>query len=912
VTLGALDPSQGLALNVVLAPSDPAGLRTLVTDLYDPRSPRFHHWLAPGQFLARFGPAASQVSTVTRWLRGAGLRVTSVSGLSVDVKASARRVSSAFGVDFTRYRTRSGVRGYLARNAPLVPATAGGAIESILGLDTLAPLVPEGGPDLGEHGTRSHAVSSSQSAPSQSALSPALAPHADGLTACSSAVTEAGSNFYTLDQLGSAYGLDALLSQGLNGHGETIGVYEVAPHSATDVTTYENCFGLTNTVSTVAVDGGSAPSAGGTVEADADIEQEATQAPGAAILSYEGPNTILGQFDTWKQIVTDDRASVISTSWGECEALAETDGTQGAYTSLFTMAATQGQTILAASGDSGTEGCYATTNSPQEQVVYPASDPALTAVGGTTLLGAGDEVAWNVCQNQEQSTTCATDAGGEGAGGGGLSRYEAKPTFQPEVVHWPSAQPCGTACRQVPDISANAGVGMVIYAGGGWAAVGGTSLSAPFIAGLVADKNDGCSKLTGNFAPALYGLASDGVYGTALNDITSGNIDLTGSNGGAYEAGPGWDAATGLGSPIAGGLACAGVSSVQPDTAAAGSDVTVTGLGLETADIVFGSTPAQVVSASATSATVVVPSGSGSLFVSATGIQGDGTATAGFAYPGSSPPPNPPPPPAPSPPAPPPSGYDLVGSDGGVFVFPTGQSGGFYGSLPGLGVHVDDIVGMVPSSDDKGYFLVGQDGGVFAFGDAPFLGSLPGLHVAVHDIRGIVPTSDNRGYFLVGQDGGVFAFGDAPFLGSLPGRAVHVTNVIGIAATPTDNGYWVVTSTGTVYAFGNASALGSATGTPSPVAAVDATPDGAGYWIITQNGSVYPFGDARSFGTLPGIGVTPARPIIGLVTTSDDQGYWLIGGDGGIFAFGDAPFVGSLPGLGIHITDIVGAVPTTP
>jgi hypothetical protein len=58
--------------------------------------------------------------------------------------------------------------------------------------------------------------------------------------------------------------------------------------------------------------------------------------------------------------------------------------------------------------------------------------------------------------------------------------------------------------------------------------------------------------------------------------------------------------------------------------------------------------------------------------------------------------------------------------------------------------------------------------------------------------------------------------------------------------------------------------------------------------------------------------VTPARPIIGLVTTSDDQGYWLIGGDGGIFAFGDAPFVGSLPGLGIHITDIVGAVPTTP
>ena len=66
-----------------------------------------------------------------------------------------------------------------------------------------------------------------------------------------------------------------------------------------------------------------------------------------------------------------------------------------------------------------------------------------------------------------------------------------------------------------------------------------------------------------------------------------------------------------------------------------------------------------------------------------------------------------------------PSGYDLVGSDGGVFVFPTGQSGGFYGSLPGLHVSVDDIVGMVPTADDQGYFLVGSDGGVFAFGERP-------------------------------------------------------------------------------------------------------------------------------------------------------------------------------------------------
>jgi hypothetical protein len=256
------------------------------------------------------------------------------------------------------------------------------------------------------------------------------------------------------------------------------------------------------------------------------------------------------------------------------------------------------------------------------------------------------------------------------------------------------------------------------------------------------------------------------------------------------------------------------------------------------------------------------------------------------------------------------SGYDLVGQDGGVFVFPTHQAGGFYGSLPGLGISVNDIVGMVPSPDDRGYFLVGQDGGVFAFGDAPFEGSLPGLGYALNDIVGIVPTRDNRGYFLVGQDGGVFAFGDAPFLGSLPGSGVHVNDVIGIATSPSDRGYWLVTADGTVYAFGSAIPFGSVSGTVSPVSGITATPDGGGYWIVTEDGGVFSFGDARFSGSLPGDGVSPAQPVIGLVPTAGGRGYWLIGADGGVFAFGDAPFVGSLPGLSIDITDVVGAVPT--
>jgi hypothetical protein len=251
--------------------------------------------------------------------------------------------------------------------------------------------------------------------------------------------------------------------------------------------------------------------------------------------------------------------------------------------------------------------------------------------------------------------------------------------------------------------------------------------------------------------------------------------------------------------------------------------------------------------------------------------------------------------------------YDLVGSDGGVFVF--GQGGaGFYGSLPGIGVHVNNIKGIVPTADHKGYFLVGSDGGVFAFGDAPFENSLPGIGVHVNDIVGIVPTSNDAGYFLVGSDGGVFTFGNAPFENSLPGIGVHVNNIVGIVPTANNTGYWLVSSTGTVYAFGNATAYGSVNSPSAPVVGIAATSDGGGYWVVSADGTVYPFGDAIGHGTLPALGVHVSN-IVSLVPTADNGGYWLIGNDGGVFAFGDAPFGSSLPAIGVHVSNVVGAVP---
>jgi hypothetical protein len=264
------------------------------------------------------------------------------------------------------------------------------------------------------------------------------------------------------------------------------------------------------------------------------------------------------------------------------------------------------------------------------------------------------------------------------------------------------------------------------------------------------------------------------------------------------------------------------------------------------------------------------------------------------------------------------SGYDLAGSDGGVFVFPVGQASGFYGSLPGLGVKVSNIVGIVPTNNFTGYDLVGSDGGAFVFPtgqSSGFFGSLPGLGVSVNNVVGIVPTNNDQGYDLVGSDGGVFVFPvgqSAGFYGSLPSMNVHVNDIVGIVATPGGGGYFLVGKDGGVFTFGNAPFFGSLPGigvSVNDITGIASTPDGQGYYVVGANGAVYAFGDAHFLGSLPALGVSVSN-IVSIVPTPDGGGYWLIGSDGGVFAFGNATSQGSLPGLGVSVKNIVGAVPT--
>ncbi len=613
--LGAVDPAQAVALEVVLAPSHPQELASLLHALSNPSSPDYQHWLAPGEFARRFGPSRAHVAAVVDWLHRVGLSDTTVSDGRVKVHATSRSASAALRVSMSRYRLANGEEGFSTRDAPLVPRAVASHITAIVGLTEMGKLQPHH-----QVGRRLGASSTTSAQPRAISCATSIQQQANKLEG------------WTTRQIAAKYQVPALWNAGLTGAGQTIALYELEPHAADDTAEYLTCFGLHNTITTRTVDGGAPGDTSASTEANLDIEAAAATAPGAQIVSYEGPNTEAGSVDVWAAIVNDDEAQTISTSWGRCEAR-EGSAERQALHALFTQAATQGQSVFSASGDAGSEGCVHEGGGAVLSVDSPSDDPLVTAVGGTSLLSKlaltdpKHEPVWNDCLTATGSQ-CANTGG---AGGGGLSHSFAKPIWQPVAA----ASTCAKACRQVPDIALNAGSGEAIATDGVWTLVGGTSVAAPKLAAIAADIATGCVDRIGEYNPKLYALAKTGVYGIALRDVPAGegNTDLTRNHANRYPAAKGFDLATGLGTPIATGLACPAVNRVTPAGAAAGAHVTVTGLALARATIAFGGKTAKVLSHTTTSVVVIVPSGTGAVDVSASDAMGQGTRHASFAYP---------------------------------------------------------------------------------------------------------------------------------------------------------------------------------------------------------------------------------------------------------------------------------------
>jgi subtilase family serine protease len=579
VRLGAVSPASVLRLDVTLQVPDQGALTAFLAGLSNRTSPYFHDFLQPGQFGRLFGPSLSQVATVEAALRAAGLSPGAVTSnrLAIPVTATAQQVQRAFGVSLVRYRlpgTKDAAGRVAFRNttAPKLAAAAAPLVSGILGLNDLA---------------LSHDMLSQPADPAPAGTARAAGtvsrPDAAGPQACAAAsatATEFGG--YTANQLASYYLMSPLYGYGDFGKGVRVALAEIGPNLPSDITAYENCYGIKTPVKYLKVDGGAGTGSGEpSPEAALDIEDVAGLAPQVSIDVYQAPGSDQGVYDMFNDIVKADKDKVVSASFGGCEAIfkAEDPSYLTAVRSVMEQADAQGQTVFASSGDSGSSSCYPfnnAENAPDDN--FPASSPDVIAVGGTTIIPSGGETVWN------------ESADGAGAGGGGDSIEWCMPSYQykTDITGLISSlsktnSGCkssnkGSYVREIPDVSADADPesGYVIYAAGAWAVSGGTSAAAPLWAAIAAliDASPFCA----DYGSGAAGVLPQGLYGMmgldhsyvyesvpeGLADVTQGTNDYTptGYTGGLYPATKGFDMATGLGVPLVTGEDGAGHASM--------------------------------------------------------------------------------------------------------------------------------------------------------------------------------------------------------------------------------------------------------------------------------------------------------------------------------------------------------------
>ncbi len=483
---GAVAADREISIAVSLAPRDQKALDTFVSRVTDPHSALHGHYLTKAQFQARFGRTNAEVKQVKDYLAAQGLKVGKVhsGNLLIDAKGTAAQLEKAFSTKLSTFKDKATGRSFYANDsAPALPASIAGMVQNVAGLNS--------------HTVRSHAPV-------------AVKPH-DG-----------PGGGYTPAQIKGGYNV----SGSFTGSGQTVAVIEFDGYQQSNITTYDNNYGLGSPAPTkVTVDGGSGALGDGQVEVELDIEMVNAVAPAAHVDVYEAPNSDQGEEDMYQSIV-DAGIPTTSSSWGAAETQ-RTQANMDAVNSIEEQGAAEGLGLYSAAGDNGSDDA----GDGGQSVDFPTSSPYVTGVGGTTLTVTSSN-AWS-------KETAWAD------GGGGVSSVYTIPSYQTGVE-----KSQGGGMRQVPDVAAlaNPTPGVSVFSQGSWFPVGGTSAAAPEWAGFAALVNQQAAAAgdpnLGDPNPTLYALGG----GSGFHDITSG------SNG-AFSAGAGWDFVTGWGSYNAGTLA---------------------------------------------------------------------------------------------------------------------------------------------------------------------------------------------------------------------------------------------------------------------------------------------------------------------------------------------------------------------
>jgi subtilase family serine protease len=557
--VGTPEPTATTHFNVYLPLRNQAALEELLGELTDEKSSNYHRWLTPAQFKERFGPSAAAFAQVRAAVEQAGLTVTAEKTQSVRVEGSVAAVERLFSAHLAQVRTPQGRTKLAAAEGHLTLPAA---------FATLGAVVPE-------FSTRPEAHTHSRQVPIASLENPLA--------------RLSGEGGFLQDDLAEAYQLPAFTTEvtppgaakpvQLTGAGATIGILMSSKISPKDLSLSFNSDSVLRsgatlvqaysthtkvpvpTVSFFEVEGGSGPfdpnTNGAAAEASIDTQTSLGTAPGAAEILYDIPN--LGD-DSIMAGYTDideyNAVDVVSSSFGECELYyapaynygIDYTGILQAEHALFQQGNAQGITFLVSSGDNGAVECTtpaylldgAQGTSFVVGVSTPASDPAVTAVGGTNLVTSatpGVNDATYVSENAFYDPRLTEDiyyandpvSNNTWGSGGGFSTIWSKPSYQNLVATGSATQ------RSLPDVSLMMGgcpgdadlkkqncellprsFGLYFIEGGLYGYIG-TSLSSPQFAGVLAHLIEKEGGRLGNVNPMIYSLSAKQEAAGGLN-----------------------------------------------------------------------------------------------------------------------------------------------------------------------------------------------------------------------------------------------------------------------------------------------------------------------------------------------------------------------------------------------------------
>ena len=544
---GAVASSDTIAVRVVLQSRDPVGANAVADAVSDPKSPSYKHYLTAAQYRARYAPTAASVATVSKWLRSQGLSVGYVpdNHLYVSAVGTAAQMSTAFGVHLSTYATQGKVL-RAPDTTPSVPAELAGVVAGVVGLDESGLLIQPNA--IAERDPKAPPSPGFRNAPPCSLyygekqatdLPPLGGGYPDVLPWAHCGLTP--------PELRSAYGIAAAVERGDNGHGVRVGIVDAfasrtifadaKEYSARNDPTHVLRASQFSQVIPPGIyrarKGNPCDPQGWYGEETLDVEAVHAMAPGASIVYAGGRSCRDHAIDVaLNKLVDGELVDLVSNSYGNLgESVSQ--NAKDEFDAIANQAAATGIGLYFSSGDSGDEA----TNLGTPATDFSASSNHVTAVGGTSL---GVNRNGNTVVEQGWSTTIvgqnpdgswASPPPGEFlyGSGGGTSRLYREPAYQKGVVPDALAKAWSNKPgRVVPDISmvGDPNTGMLVgqtqtFSDGVYYdqyRIGGTSLSSPLFAGLMAVADQVAGFSHGFVNPLLYSLSGT----PAFTDVKPG------------------------------------------------------------------------------------------------------------------------------------------------------------------------------------------------------------------------------------------------------------------------------------------------------------------------------------------------------------------------------------------------------